>query len=260
MESVRRWWGRYSLQFAVVLGGLCVAFLLRQTQGAALMELYQLLSRPFEALASNPEILMEAKTRELRYRVTELEAQNQQLRKVLGTEAPHSDSGTWATIIGRSADSWWHQIVIGKGSSDGIQAGAIVVGSGGLVGRVTDVSPHTSRILLISDPTSQVGVVISRSRFVGMMKGQTQNTAILEFFERDPDVKAGDIVLTSQYSTLFPAGIPVGRVKSVNLDKQPAPEAIVEFSAPLGLLEFVRVYPFQELPYARPQPNSTTTP
>ncbi|MFN9647931.1 MAG: rod shape-determining protein MreC, partial [Pseudanabaena sp.] len=100
--------------------------------------------------------------------------------------------------------------------------------------------------LLVSDPNSQVGVIVSRSRFSGMLKGQSQNTAILEFFERDPDVKVGDIVHTSQFSTLFPENVPVGRIKSINLDKQPSPEAIVEFSSPLGLLEYVRVYPFQD--------------
>ncbi|MCY7331612.1 MAG: rod shape-determining protein MreC, partial [Pseudanabaena sp. CAN_BIN31] len=116
----------------------------------------------------------------------------------------------------------------------------------GLVGRVIHVSPNSSLILLVSDPNSQVGVVVSRSRFSGMLKGQSQNTAILEFFERDPDVKVGDIVNTSQFSTLFPENIPVGRIKSINLDKQPSPEAIVEFSTLLGLLDYVKVYPFQE--------------
>jgi rod shape-determining protein MreC len=108
------------------------------------------------------------------------------------------------------------------------------------------VSPNSSQILLISDPNSQVGVVISRSRFSGMLKGQSQNTATLDFFERDPDVKVGDIVVTSQFSTLYPENLPVGRIKSINLDKQPAPEAVVEFSTPLGLLDYVEVHPFQQ--------------
>jgi rod shape-determining protein MreC len=136
--------------------------------------------------------------------------------------------------------------LVGKGSNDGVKTGSIVVGPGGLVGRVSYVSPNSSQILLVSDPNSQVGVVISRSRYTGMLKGQSQNTAILEFFERDPDVKVGDIVHTSQFSTLYPENIPVGRIRSINLDKQPSPEAIVEFSTPLGLLEYVKVYPFQE--------------
>ncbi len=246
MDSIRSWWERYSFQTAIVATGIGLAWLIRQTQGVAVMETYQFLSRPFHSSISKQELLQDAQTRELRYRLTELESQNQRMKELLQVKANQSDAGVWAVVIGRGADSWWNQILVGKGSNDGVKTGAVVVGPGGLVGRVTYVSPNSSQILLVSDPNSQVGVVISRSRYTGMLKGQSQNTAILEFFERDPDAKVGDIVHTSQFSTLYPENIPVGRIRSINLDKQPSPEAIVEFSTPLGLLEYVKVYPFQE--------------
>jgi rod shape-determining protein MreC len=246
MDSIRSWWERYSFQTAIVATGIGLAWLIRQTQGVAIMETYQFLSRPFQSSVSRQELLQDAQTRELRYRLTELESQNQRMKELLQVKANHADAGVWAVVIGRGADSWWNQILVGKGSNDGVKSGSVVVGPGGLVGRVTYVSPNSSQILLVSDPNSQVGVVISRSRYTGMLKGQSQNTAILEFFERDPDVKVGDIVHTSQFSTLYPENVPVGRIRSINLDKQPSPEAIVEFSTPLGLLEYVKVYPFQE--------------
>jgi len=246
MDSIRSWWERYSFQTAIVTVGICLAWVIRQTQGVVIMETYQFLSKPFQPSVSKQELLQDAQVRELKYRLTELESQNQRMKELLKVTASSTDAGVWATVIGRGADSWWNQILIGKGSNDGIRAGAVVVAPGGLVGRVTHVSPNSSQILLVSDPNSQVGVIVSRSRFSGMLKGQSQNTAILEFFERDPDVKVGDIVHTSQFSTLFPENVPVGRIKSINLDKQPSPEAIVEFSSPLGLLEYVRVYPFQD--------------
>lgn len=244
MESARRWWERYSLQLVLVALGLCIAAALRQTQGMALMEVYQVLSSPFQSTYSEDEQLADARLRELQYRITELENQNQRFKVLLGEKPNTRTEDNWSAVIGRSADSWWHQIIIGKGSNNGVTLGAIAVGPGGLVGRVTDVFPNSSRVLLISDPTSQVGASISRSRQIGILRGQTQNMAVLEFFERDPDVKPGDIVLTSAFSSLYPAGIPIGRVRSVNVDKQPAPEAVVEFSVPIGLLEFVRIYPY----------------
>ncbi|MFN5656934.1 MAG: rod shape-determining protein MreC [Pseudanabaena sp.] len=246
MDSIRSWWERYSFQTAIVTVGIGLAWVIRQTPGVVIMETYQFLSKPFQPSVSKQELLQDAQVRELKYRLTELESQNQRMKELLKVTASSTDAGVWATVIGRGADSWWNQILIGKGSNDGIRAGAVVVAPGGLVGRVTHVSPNSSQILLVSDPNSQVGVIVSRSRFSGMLKGQSQNTAILEFFERDPDVKVGDIVHTSQFSTLFPENVPVGRIKSINLDKQPSPEAIVEFSSPLGLLEYVRVYPFQD--------------
>ena len=246
MDSIRSWWERYSFQTSVVAVGIGLAWVIRQTQGVAIMETYQFLSRPFQSSVTKQELLQDAQVRELRYRLTELESQNQRMKELLKIKVNPMKDEVWTTVIGRGADSWWNLILIGKGSNDGIKAGAVVVAPGGLVGRVTNVSPNSSQVLLISDPNSQVGVVVSRSRFSGMLKGQSQNTAILEFFERDPDVKVGDIVHTSQFSTLFPENVPVGRIKSINLDKQPSPEAIIEFSTPLGLLEYVEVYPFQK--------------
>lgn len=246
MNSIRSWWERYSFQTAIVSVGIGLAWVIRQTQGVAIMETYQFLSRPFQSSVSKQELLQDAQVRELRYRLTELESQNQRMKELLKVRVSPTDVGVWAVVIGRGADSWWNQILIGKGSNDGIKAGSVVVAPGGLVGRVTQVSPNSSQILLVSDPNSQVGVVVSRSRYSGMLKGQSQNTATLEFFERDPDAKVGDIIHTSQFSTLFPENVPVGRIKSINLDKQPSPEAIIEFSTPLGLIEYVKVYPFQE--------------
>ncbi len=253
MESIRRWWERYSLQVILVSLGLLAAWAIKQTQGLALMEIYQFLSRPFQAEYSDSEVIGNAQIRELQYRITEIESQNLQLKVLLGEKSKVVGRGIWSSVIGRSADSWWQQILIGRGSNDGINAGSVVVGPGGLVGRVANVSPNSSRVLLISDPTSQVGVVISRTRSMGMLRGQAQDLAILEFFDRDPGVKPGDIVLTSPFSTIFPSGIPVGRVKSVNLDKQPAPEALVDFSVPMGPLEFVRVYPYTAPPPELPK-------
>lgn len=245
MESIRRWWERYGLQVAVVSLGLYAAWVMRQTHGEALMETYQLLSRPFQATISAQDQIEDARLRDLQYRLTELENQNQLLRQILGDNISKSSTGIWAPVIGRSASSWWQQIVVGRGTSDGIRVGAIAVGAGGLVGRVTDVSDHSSRILLVSDPNSQVGVMVSRKRHMGTLHGRTQELAVLEFFERDPEVQPGDLVFTSQFSTLFPAGLPVGRIRSVSIDKQPAPEALVELSVPIGLLEFVRIYPYE---------------
>jgi len=243
MESFRRHWQRYAFQLGTALAGLLIAWIIRQTNGVILMEAYQFLSTPFQPNFSRQEVIEDARVKELQYRLTELENQNQQFRKVLGEKPIVAGSGTWAAIIGRSADSWWQQIIIGRGSNDGIKSGAIAVGAGGLVGRITDISPHSSRVLLISDPANQVGVTVSRSRYMGIMRGQSQNLGIIEFFDRDTDAKRGDIIATSPFSKLYPAGIPIGRIRSVNLDKQPAPEAIVEFTVPMSLIEYVRVYP-----------------
>jgi rod shape-determining protein MreC len=243
MFIMRRWWDRHGV--AIVLGGLTLgaAWLVRQTQGAAIFEAYQLMSRPFQVGPTKEERLIDARVMELQERLVELETQNQKLKELLDYSKPQTKQGIVASIVGRSADHWWQQVTLGRGSSDGIKVGYIVMAPGGLVGRISSVTPNSSRVLLLSDATSRVGAVISRSRSMGFIRGQGSNRAVLQFFDKVPDVRRGDVVSTSPVSQLFPPGLPLGRVESVNLDKSPAPEAVIELTAPVSYLEWVMVYP-----------------
>ncbi len=241
MAQIQRWWLRYGWQLGLVCVGIYCALVLRQEHSMLITEIYEFFSRPFQGTVSRAEYLQDAKVQELQFRITELENQNRQLQRMLQVEKKRSTSEQWAPIIGRSGDAWWQEVVIGKGKSAGITIGSIVEGEGGLVGRVTNTGNSSSQVLLISDSSSQVGVMVSRSRVMGILRGRNQSLGTVEFFVRDADVKAGDIIVTSPVSSLFPQGIPVGRVRSVDINKQPAPEAVVEFIAPLGLLEYVKV-------------------
>lgn len=241
MFVLRRWWDRYAIRMGLVALALGCAWAIRQTQGSAVFEVYQFLSRPFVQQPDAPAA--DTRVQELEQRLVELENQNLRLQELLGYVQKQPGKGTVAPVIGRSADHWWQQITLGRGSSDGVHVGDIVAGNGGTVGRIAQVTPGSSRVLLISDPTSQVGVTISRSRFMGYIRGQSANRVIMEFFDKVPDVRPGDVVATSAYSKLFPPGLPIGIVESVNLNKSPAPEAIIELSAPISHLEWVIVYP-----------------
>lgn len=242
MFSLRRWWSRQGLGATLVVLTVAIAWGLRQSQAAFVFELYAQLTRPFQTpVPTREEILNDARFRELQERLVELESQNRRLQELLGYTQTLPQQGTLAPVIGRSADHWWQQVVLGRGSRDGIRRGAVVSGAGGIVGRVVQVTPSTSRVLLISDPTSQVGVVISRSRFAGVMRGQSSNRAVIEFFDKVPDVRAGDVVATSSFSQIFPAGLPVGRVESIDFNKSPAPEAVIVLSSPISHLEWVTV-------------------
>lgn len=243
MYTLRRWWDRHAVRIGLVSLALTSAWIIRQTQGAAISEVYRLIARPFQPSPVEENILENARTQELQQRLIELESQNQRLKELLDYAASQPDGSITAPIIGRSADHWWQQIILGRGSRDGVEVGYIVSATGGIVGRVVQVTPSTSRVLLISDPTSQIGVTVSRSRHMGYMRGQSEDRAVMEFFDKVPDVRAGDVVSTSSFSQLFPAGLPVGRVESVNLSKSPAPEAVIELSAPISHLEWVVVSP-----------------
>jgi rod shape-determining protein MreC len=247
MLSIRRWCARHGFQLAIagaVLGG---AWILHQTQGAMIWEGYQFLSRPFqgEPTANVQARLTNARIAELEQRLVELDRQNQQLRKLLGDYESPQKSSLAAPIIGRSSDAWWQQVTLGRGSQEGIKEGFIVTGIGGLVGRVKAVTPHSSQVLLVSDPTSRVGAMVSRSRSMGLIEGKGSKVVAMRFFEKDPEVRPGDPVATSSVSRLFPSGIPIGRVQSVNLNRGPTPEVKIQLTAPINHLEWVWVHPFE---------------
>jgi len=241
-HTLRRWW---DLRLPIALLGLAVtaAWGVRQTQGAAMFEAYNFVTRPFHANGSGQEQLILARTQELQAQVLELETQNQKLKELLNYVSANKIKGVVAPIIGRSADHWWQQVTLARGSNDGIKPDFTVMGPGGLIGRVVSVTPNTSLVLLISDPTSQLGVAVTRTRHMGFLRGKGKNQAVMEFFDNVPNVKPGDVVSTSSFSQLFPAGLPVGKVVSVDMNKTPAPEAVIEFSAPINALEWAVVYP-----------------
>lgn len=244
MYIIRRWWDKNRWSAIAVILALAAAWIIRQTQGAAVSELIHTISRPFQSHPPQDERLSDARTLELRAQIAELESQNQQLKKLLNYRTTAKNPQMLlAPVIGRSADAWWQQITLGRGSNSGIKVGFVVTAPGGLVGRIVSVTANTSRVLLISDRTSQVGVTISRSRYTGFLRGQSSTRAVMQFFEKVPDVRQGDFIATSPYSQIFPSGIPVGRVESINLQKSPAPEAIIALTSPLNSLEWVFVQP-----------------
>jgi rod shape-determining protein MreC len=244
---MHRWWDKRSLQTTFMVLALGLAWSIAQTKAGIFNEIYYFIVSPFQ---SDKQLLLEdkltnARILELEQRLAELERQNQQFKQLLDEYDPEDHKQIAAPIIGRSTDRWWHQVMLGKGSEDGIKEGFIVMGIGGLVGRITQVTPHTSKVLLISDAQSRVGAVVSRNRHLGFVKGRDDGTLTMDFFAKVADIKPGDAISTSPLSKLYPPGLPIGKIASVQSDSSPAPSAEIKLAAPIELLEWVVVRPFQ---------------
>jgi rod shape-determining protein MreC len=113
------------------------------------------------------------------------------------------------------------QIIINKGSKDGVRNTQLIVGSDGVVGQVTNVTPLYSTVQLVTDPTQHMPVKNVRNGIRGITKGLATNERgmIVEFIALDSDVKLGDIFVTSGVGTTYPPGYPVGEVSKI--DKPP---------------------------------------
>ncbi|MEL7407837.1 MAG: rod shape-determining protein MreC, partial [Cyanobacteria bacterium J06558_2] len=242
-----RWWDKYGFRTILTVAALIIALWIKQTQGAIFAEIYYFLVSPFQ---SQQQLVIEdkltnARILQLEYRLAELEQQNQQLKQLLDYRASQSATTVAAPIIGRNRDRWWHKVTLGKGSLEGIKPGYIVMGIGGLVGRITQVTPHTSKVLLISDPTSKVGTVLSHNRQLGYIEGTAEASVIMHFFEQFNDIQPGDSITTSNLSKLYPPGLPVGKVKSTVPNQDAATKVEIELTAPIDILEWVIVQSFE---------------
>jgi rod shape-determining protein MreC len=170
----------------------------------------------------------------------QLELDNQRLRGML--ELNRGAGGRVpAPVISREPGGWWQQLELGKGSVDGIRAGDPVLAPGGLIGRVSSVTPSTARVQLLTDSGSRLGVWVARVQRHGLLVGQGTARPRLQFLEKDTGVRPGDVITTSPASTLVPPNLLVGVVQSVNENLAPAPDAAVQLSAPVDAVDWVQV-------------------
>ncbi len=251
---MRQWWGRYGvttgLSIAVILG----AWSFRESNGRIAYEIYSQVSQPFGIPEDRSRQLLDARTQELSAMLAEQKQENSRLQEAIDLAPDGAGEPIFAPVLGRSADHWWQQLTIGRGEVDGVEVGSIVTAPGGLIGRVISVSDTSSRVLLVSDSTSRVGIKVTRSRSTGVMRGLGDETTSIEFFDKLPDVKVGDTVVSSQFSYRFPSGMPIGKVTSVDLSASPAPRAVVTLFAPLDILEWVSIHGKPDIP---PEPQES---
>ena len=134
-----RWWDRYGFRAVSIVVALTIALWVKQTQGALLSEVYYFAVSPFQSQAqiSIEDRLTNARILELEQSVTELIQQNRQLKQLLDYAETQPEKTIAAPVIGRNRDLWWNRVTLGKGSKDGVESGYIVMGIGGLVGRIT---------------------------------------------------------------------------------------------------------------------------
>ena len=146
-----------------------------------------------------------------------------------------------AAVISRKTGSWWRQIILNKGSKDGVEIGDIVIGPGGLLGLVSNTSIFTSSVTLITSPESKLGVWIDRIQINGLLVGLGDDYPSLILYSKDADIKVGDVVSSSPASTLLPPNIPIGIVHSVDELSQAKQIAKILLLAKPHVIDWVQI-------------------
>lgn len=146
----------------------------------------------------------------------EAQIENENLRRQLNFKsAVPSFKLLSAEVIGRDPNNLLPYLIIDRGSSDEIRKGMPVLTAEGLVGRISEVTANSSKVMLITDPSSSVSVLIQRSRATGSLQGYPGNELVMRYISQGDTVMPGDIVLTAGLGGNFPRRLLVGRVASV---------------------------------------------
>lgn len=149
-----------------------------------------------------------------------------------------------ARVVSALASNFALTVEIDRGGDHGVIRGMPVVSGAGLVGRVVDASRTRATVLLLTDSTSNVGVRLTGSGDAGVAVGRGRGSSLrVDLVDPATKVAAGEAVVTSGLQdSLFPPGIPMGRVKAATA----APGAVqqdvtVEPVVDVRRLAFVKV-------------------
>jgi rod shape-determining protein MreC len=145
----------------------------------------------------------------------EVRLENERLRLLLDFKEAQEIATLPAMVVAEDASSWFRTVTIDKGSDQGVTEGLPVVVAEGVVGRVVRSSPRYSRVLLITDASSAVASLLQNNRARGVCRGQGEQL-VFDFVLRQEEVKIGDRVVTSGMGGVFPKGLVLGKVKSVD--------------------------------------------
>lgn len=149
--------------------------------------------------------------------------ENEQLREMLEI-AKKNDDYEWSapcSVIARNANDIFGSFTIDKGSSDGIELHDPVFTKIGLVGYITEISPHYAVVTTILSPEISIGVITAENKVTGIVENDILYSAdgrcLMSYISKDSEIAEGDIIITSG-GTVFPAGIMLGTVESVYSD------------------------------------------
>lgn len=170
-------------------------------------------------------------------------AQGRRLQAVLGFQQQYIAKTVAAQVIGTSGTDRSHVLYIDKGLADGLRPNQPVITPYGIVGKLRDVFPHTSQLLLINDSSSGAGVLLESTRIRGILRGTTSGEIQINNLTPDQRIKPGEQVVTSGGDQVFPRGLPVGTIESIVPDPQHQPYTAItiEPAANLSQLEEVLV-------------------
>ncbi|MCP3024433.1 rod shape-determining protein MreC [Cupriavidus basilensis] len=149
-------------------------------------------------------------------RQSQLEAENNQLRKLLGLVQQSATPVTAAEILYDARDPYSQRIVIDRGSQHGLRAGYPVIDERGVIGQITRVSPFQSEVTLLTDKEQAIPVQVVRNGLRSVAFGGARAGLLdLRFMAASADLQQGDLLVTSGLDGTYPPGLPVAKIVQI---------------------------------------------
>lgn len=159
-----------------------------------------------------------------------LEAENERLRALLKLKDASKYDVLTAEVIGRDPSVWFDSSIINRGSLEGVKLNMPVVNDGGLIGRITAVSPVTAQFDLITRDKSGVGAVVGEigsSNVLGVVAGTSKRDLVeMKYVPGSAEVQPGQIVYTTGQDGIYPAGLKIGEIVEVRSGSATVPHQI----------------------------------
>ena len=168
-----------------------------------------------------------------------LEAENLALRAVLNAPAEPTPGFITARVVADTGTTYARSVLLSTGPRHAVTKGQVALDQSGLVGRVSEVGSRSARILLVTDINSRIPVQIERTGARAILAGTNGPAPRLQHWSEGQQPQPGDRVVTSAQAGAFPAGLPVGTVRT-----GPGGVIEVELAADLNRLAFVRLHDF----------------
>jgi rod shape-determining protein MreC len=149
-------------------------------------------------------------------RAEQLAAENARLRALLELRPALTVRSLPAEVLYEAADPFSRKVFIDRGLTQGVKLGAPVIGEAGVLGQVTQVYPLTAEVTLLTDKDAAIPVLNTRTQQRSAAFGAGRGGGLeLRFMSGNADVKAGDVLHTSGLDGIYPPGLPVATVASV---------------------------------------------
>lgn len=171
--------------------------------------------------AENAELQAKLRNARLRLqRYAALQAENQQLRALRASTAGVGPKFLVGDIMDVDIDAFRERVLVDKGARDGVYVGQAVLDAHGVFGQVQSVAERTCDVILISDATSAVPVMINRTglRTIAVGSGDLGRLE-LPYLPTTTNVVKGDLLVTSGLGGVYPEGYPVGTVLDIKIDR-----------------------------------------